>query len=446
MQQTTRQSVTIGELFDCKYRVMSELGAGGFGRVFAAENENLGTKVAIKVCHTRGHDERVWREARAAARLQSPHSVRVLDVDRLEDGTPYIVMERLEGMTLRAYLDAHGRVPALQAVSWTLELCEALEEAHAEGIVHRDIKPSNVFLVARQGERMQVKLVDFGLAKRLDATSEKSVTESGLIVGSPAYMSPEQLRGASATPESDIWGLGVLLYEMLSGARPFQGENSPAVLAAIAADPPIPIQDVVEDVPVGLARVVNKCLRKSPGERFASVGELAKSLERGFTAAPEDRAVDDDWGSETLEIVAPTRPVATARTARIAWLLVAVVGALSLVAATRGAWLAASREEAPRVAEGSAVAPHTSAVDAGLLLEQPSLRMGVSEQSREPAPSSPPRSPPLPAQRSSSEVRAVTRSVTTTPPRGNAAPTAPDLASELAPSSPPPALFTEPDF
>lgn len=444
MQQTTRQSVTIGELFDGKYRVSGELGAGGFGRVFAAVNENLGTKVAIKVCHTRGHDERVWREARAAARLQSPHSVRVLDVDRLEDGTPYIVMERLEGMTLRAYLDAHGRVPAEQAVSWTLELCAALEEAHAESIVHRDLKPSNVFLVARQDERMHVKLVDFGLAKALDATSEKSVTESGLIVGSPSYMSPEQVRGAPATPASDVWGLGVLLYEMLSCARPFQGKNNPAVLAAIAADPPIPLQEVAEDVPLGVARVVNQCLRKAPGERFASVGALAKSLARCLTPAPEDGARDDDLGSETLEIVAPARPAASARTVRIAWLLVAGVGACLLVAATRSARVAATPVEEPPLVDGGAVALHPTAVDAGLVLERPpALPMGYSEPPRQTAPASSPLLPPArPVQRSSSEVRAVT----VTPARGSAAPPAPKSANGPASSSPRPALFTEPDF
>jgi serine/threonine protein kinase len=338
MQPTSSLCVPIGTVFNGKYRILSELGAGGFGRVFAAENINLKTMVALKVRHKAGPDERVWREARAAARLRCPYSVRVLDVDGLPDGTPYIVMELLDGQTLRQYLNDRGCVPLAQAVTWMLQLCAALEEAHAQNLVHRDITPSNVFLVVRPGHATQVKLLDFGLAKALDGTPTDHVTESGMVIGSPAYMSPEQLRGGSVTSASDIWSMGVLFYEMLSGSRPFRGDRNPAVLAAIAADPPIPIHEVVPDVPPAVARIVGRCLRKSTAERFTTVEALARHLQRlrvDRDDAPLIRLVDET-GSHACELTEPVTVEARRRRARL--LGFAGLAAASAIAAGAVAW------------------------------------------------------------------------------------------------------------
>jgi serine/threonine-protein kinase len=275
----TQSHLNPGDVLHGKYRVLHEIGAGGFGKVYAAENANLGTRVAIKVRHSTGQeDDRIWREGKAAARLRSPHIVRVFDVDRLSDGTPYMVMEFLEGQSLREYLGSHGTVAVPQAVKWILELCAALREAHAINLIHRDIKPSNVFIVEGPNVDPYIKLVDFGLAKVFSGPVEESVTESGMVVGSPAYMSPEQVRSAPLNPQTDIWSLGVVLYEMVSGLRPFHGAGSAGVLAAIAADQPTPLSEVASHAPPELGRVVAKCLRKTESERFATVDDLTAAL------------------------------------------------------------------------------------------------------------------------------------------------------------------------
>jgi serine/threonine protein kinase len=268
-----------GEIVAGKYRVIGALGAGGFGQVFGAEHVKLGTRVAIKVQTRAGPAASAWREARAAARLRSPHTVRIFDVDELPDGSPYIVMEFLEGVSLRQYLQEHQQVPWQRALRWTRELCAALEEAHAAGLVHRDIKPSNIFLLGDVDESRSVKLLDFGLARALDGSTEQSRSDSSAsFAGSPAYMSPEQVRGMAATTASDIWSLGVLLYEMLGGRRPFTGDGPPALFAAVVSDQPTPLLEVAPHIPERLGLVVARCLRKAPCERPASVEALEREL------------------------------------------------------------------------------------------------------------------------------------------------------------------------
>jgi serine/threonine protein kinase len=159
-----------------------------------------------------------------------------------------------------------------------LQLCEALGEAHRYGLVHRDIKPANLIVVEQPAGDLAIKLVDFGLAKSLKLQSEESLTDSGILVGSPSYMSPEQVRGARVTVKSDIWSVGVVLYELLSGRRPFDGDGASAILAAIVADPPTPLHEVAERFPARVHAIVERCLCKAPAERFGSVEELASEL------------------------------------------------------------------------------------------------------------------------------------------------------------------------
>jgi eukaryotic-like serine/threonine-protein kinase len=322
--------LSAGEIVASKYRVIGALGSGGFGQVFAAENVNLGTRVAIKVQTRAGPAPSAWREARAAARLRSPHTVRIFDVDELPDGSPYIVMEFLEGLSLRQYLHEHERVPWQRALRWTRELCTALDEAHAAGLVHRDIKPSNIFLLGDCDESRSVKLLDFGLARALDGSTEHSRSDSTSFAGSPAYMSPEQVRGMSATTASDIWALGVLLYEMLCGRRPFTGDGPPALFAAVVTDQPTPLREVAPEIPEHLGAVVARCLRKAPCERPASVDALERELS-GLIRSIEPSALAGDETKSGLAAL----PYAGDRMRRSRWALaalaaVALVGGLSL--------------------------------------------------------------------------------------------------------------------
>ncbi len=268
-----------GQVVLGKYRVAHQVGEGGFGRVYEAEALDGARRVALKVGRGPQHEGRMAREARLASLLKSPHSVRVLGVERLAGGSPLIVMELLEGISLREYLAMRGHVEPQLALRWARQLAEALHEAHSIGLVHRDIKPSNLFLVEVEGGA-QLKLLDFGLARVPSGSGEHSVTGSQMVVGSPAYMSPEQIRFGEVSPRSDVWSFGVVLYEMLAGRRPFQAPSNLGLLAVIAADPPEPLEVVCPTLSPAIHRLVERCLHKRPQERFADVSELIKVLDR----------------------------------------------------------------------------------------------------------------------------------------------------------------------
>ncbi len=273
-----------GALVAGKYRVERVLGRGGMGVVLGAKHIELGELVAIKVIKGGIDDttaERFVREARAASRVKGEHVVRVIDVGR-ERGVPYLVMERLEGGDLRSVLAAWGPLAIDEAVLYVLHACEALAEAHSLGIVHRDLKPANLFLGRHPDGSPLVKVLDFGIAKTQPEGGEDhiSLTATRDVLGSPAYMSPEQIRRPKdVDARADIWALGVVLYELLTGKHPFFDENSMAVLARIYAEDPTPIRDLRPDVPNGLVAVVARCLKKDVDARFANVAELASALE-----------------------------------------------------------------------------------------------------------------------------------------------------------------------
>jgi serine/threonine protein kinase len=268
----------IGSTLSGRYRIVRGLGSGGFGTVYAAQNLALGTEVAVKIGRRPGHSARILREAKAAAGLRSPYTVRVFDVGRVDDDSVYIVMESLKGRSLRDFLNDEGPLPVGTAARWLEQVCSALREAHAQKLVHRDIKPSNLFVVEDANVETHIKLLDFGLAKLVEENAMSDLTDSDVIVGSPLYMSPEQARSAAITPQSDIWSLGVVFYEMLSGRLPFQGTSAGATLVAIAADPPAPIQEFVPGLPPAVHAIIARCLRKAPKERFQSVEDLAAAL------------------------------------------------------------------------------------------------------------------------------------------------------------------------
>jgi serine/threonine protein kinase/dipeptidyl aminopeptidase/acylaminoacyl peptidase len=316
------------------YEVVSVIGAGGMGEVYRARDTRLGRDVAIKVLPSAfaADPERLARfeqEARAAAALNHPNILAVHDLGQ-HDGAPFIVTELLDGMSLREALSG-GALPARKAIDYGVAVALGLAAAHDKGIVHRDIKPDNVFITADG----RVKILDFGVAKLTQpdaALSGMTVlpttpggvphTMSGMVVGTIGYMSPEQVRGGVADPRSDIFSLGVLLHEMLSGQRTFSGDTAADVMSGILRQdaPELPVAE--RHIPPALARIVNRCLEKSPGGRFQSARDLAFALEA--LTAPTSSS-----GSSVVsgEAVSPRRRVVSLPVAGIAALLVAVLAA-----------------------------------------------------------------------------------------------------------------------
>ena len=275
-----------GDRIAGKYQVEQVLGAGGMGVVVAARHVALKQQVAVKFLlpsATRFPDAtaRFLREAQAAVAIRSEHVARVLDVGTLETGAPYMVMEYLAGTDLRRLLQARGALPVAEAVDFVLQAGEAIAEAHALGIVHRDLKPANIFLTHRADGSSLVKVLDFGLSKMSaeETGGERGLTATDVVAGSPEYMSPEQVRSLkNVDGRADIWALGVVLYELLTGRRPFGGPTAAAVCASVAADTPAPVRSHRADIPEGLERVIGACLEKDRNRRIATMGELAAAL------------------------------------------------------------------------------------------------------------------------------------------------------------------------
>jgi serine/threonine-protein kinase len=274
-----------GQLIDDRYVVERALGSGSFGQVVSARSVADGERVAIKILLpelTRDQEAeiRFLREAQAAARLESPHTARVLDVRRLKTGAPYLVMELLDGMDLESYLQQKGPLSIDEAVALVAQACDALTEAHALGIVHRDLKLANMFLVKRPDGAGTLKILDFGIAK-VDGhdPAQVALTASSVAFGSPQYMSPEQLRSTrDVDARTDLWSLGVCFYEMLTRAMPFEGASQPLLFAAILGSPAAPLRARRPDVPADLAAIISRCLEKDLTRRWQSARELKDAL------------------------------------------------------------------------------------------------------------------------------------------------------------------------
>jgi eukaryotic-like serine/threonine-protein kinase len=277
--------VAEGQILAGKYRVERVLGVGGMGVVIAARHVELDEKVAIKfLLPTMLADTnavvRFSREAKAAVRIKSEHVARVFDVGRLENGAPYMVMEFLEGNDLAAWLARSGPLPVAQAVDFVLQACIGVADAHALGIVHRDLKPANLFCVRRSDGRPSIKVLDFGISKMTDAAgSGMSFTHTSAMMGSPLYMSPAQFRSSkNVDARTDIWALGAILFELVTGEPPFRAETVPELAIKIATEPPPRADSLRPNVPRGLATVVAQCLEREPERRHRDVAALALAL------------------------------------------------------------------------------------------------------------------------------------------------------------------------
>ncbi|MDP8999535.1 MAG: serine/threonine protein kinase [Myxococcota bacterium] len=288
-----------GQVLAGRYQLEGVIGVGGMGIVLAARHVQLDARVAIKFLlpSMMGHQEAVARfaqEARAAVKITSEYVARVFDVSALEDGRPYIVMELLEGDDVATWIAQRGPMPVEQAVEFLLQTCVALAEAHELGIVHRDLKPSNLFLVMRADGQLVIKVLDFGISKVIECDDQKagSVTPSLAIMGSPLYMSPEQMRSSKdVDAQTDIWSLGAIAYELLTGTVPFDGATIAEIAVKVASGPPRPIRDARPDVPRGLEAAIAKCLERERADRYPQVGALATAL-RPFGSARSHALVE----------------------------------------------------------------------------------------------------------------------------------------------------------
>ena len=276
-----------GDTIDGKYRIERLLGSGGMAWVFQATHLALEQPVALKFLRVDPATDntaalaRFDREARAAASIPGEATARVLDVGALDDGSPFMVMECLDGRDLESVVERGDRLPVGVAVGYALQACEGLAETHAAGVVHRDLKPANLFLTRTTDGTPRVKLLDFGVSKFLEPSRHGvSVTSTQALVGSPIYMSPEQLRSSrSVDHRTDIWSMGVILYELLAeGRSPFGGITLPEICARILDQKPAPLATVRRDVPRALEAVVRRCLDKDPARRFQTAADLADAL------------------------------------------------------------------------------------------------------------------------------------------------------------------------
>jgi serine/threonine protein kinase len=343
----------LGRVFDGKYRLDEPLGGGGMGTVYRATHLLIDRPVALKVLSQRfvgdqTAQQRFRREARAAGRMQHPNAVTVTDFGATDDGYLYIVMELLEGRTLRDLLAHEAPIDPARAVSLMLQACAAVGAAHDAGLIHRDLKPANIFIEQRTNLPAIVKVLDFGVAKFAVEEHDddyKTLTQVGAIIGTPRYMSPEQCSGAAPlAAASDVYSLGIILYEMLTGAVPFSADTPLAVALKQVSEAPRPPREIVASVPEALEKVVLHALAKNPQERPRDANELRRELhttaeELGFeradsssaptldelrsagTESPSGRLVIDlatlrqvqaATGSNTVEQIANTRPESAA--------------------------------------------------------------------------------------------------------------------------------------
>jgi eukaryotic-like serine/threonine-protein kinase len=319
-----------GEIVGGKYRLTRFLAAGGMGSVYEAQHTVVKRRVAVKFLRAdlaveRSSLARFQREAQAAGALESEHIAAALDFGIAGDGSPYIVMEYLVGESLSSLLEREKRLPLARAADLVAQACRGVETAHASGIVHRDLKPQNLFVARRQDGTDLVKVLDFGVAKLEAEDQGAGTTRTGTVLGTPAYMSPEQARGEKVIDHrSDVYSLGAILYELLCGEKPHPGDSPNAVLYHIATHAPVPLAGLVPDLPEPLIRSIERALAREPGDRQASAAALAAELSafavREVHAAPKIEPSSPASGGSSATVLAsgqaPSLAVSAVDTAR----------------------------------------------------------------------------------------------------------------------------------
>jgi eukaryotic-like serine/threonine-protein kinase len=438
--------IALGQVIANKYQVEGVLGEGGMGIVVSAWHLGLEQRVAIKLLlsHMRQTDssalERFQREARAAARIRSEHVCRVLDTGHLDDGTPFLVMEYLEGADLADELVRRGRFEIAEAVRYVREACQALQQAHQAGVIHRDLKPANLYLVNKQDGGRMIKVLDFGVSKSISSTGapNMSLTKTSALVGSPIYMSPEQLNSSKDVDgRTDIWALGIILYELITGRTPFYGESIPQLVNSVLNTEPDSFAKLGINAPAGLEQVVRRALTKSRDGRYGSAQELYQALApfatelSGSTSGVQSQKPPTPTRSMSMQdgrpSVRPSSPAPTPpstgpkqenKRLRMAALVVFLIGAAGVAAvlsrrvgsepepaavapaaipsapsvpsapkAQEVPPLKAPEAEPPTVGSANPSEPSASAADAASLANQPATTSAA-------APAAPPRSEP----------------------------------------------------
>ena len=300
-----------GDVIGGRYRLARVIGAGAMGVVWSARNESTDGDFAIKLMLPEAvkdpaRFQRFVKEAKLAGRLRHRCIVEVYDLGRLETGAPYLVMELLDGEPLDSLLRRVGRLPAGTALRIASDIARGLAVAHSQGVIHRDLKPANIFLHRALEGRTIPKILDFGISKLIAREDfDPQETTIGTILGSPAYMSPEQTSGEDLDARADIWSLGVLLYKALSGALPFAGANFTTLMLAINTGAPTPLEDRVDGLPEELTALVHKCLSRRRGDRFANAGALADAID-AILARDELPVLEL---SEMVRVSVPCEPV-----------------------------------------------------------------------------------------------------------------------------------------
>jgi eukaryotic-like serine/threonine-protein kinase len=344
--------ISEGQIIGGRYLIGPVIGEGGMGVVYAATHIALGAPVAVKVIRSELRDDpefvrRFLNEARAAALLKDEHIARVHDVGQLDSGEPYLVMERLDGVELEAFMKQSGPLSESEAVDLVLQVCQGLAEAHAAALVHRDVKPANLFLSRQPDGRYTLKILDFGISKHLLQRSADRLTDPGKSLGSPWYMSPEQMTDPSRVDQrSDIWSVGVLLFELMTKRHPFDGTLVAEVCSKVLTHAPPPLSAAERKIDPELESVVLRCLEKDPDQRFPSVTALSRALRpfgsqartpSGLEFAPT-QPIDLHPGAELHATAGSLAPIAEPvrreqkRTGRFGFLPLFVIGAAACAA------------------------------------------------------------------------------------------------------------------
>ena len=287
----------LGAIVARKFRIEKLLGVGGMGKVYKARQLSLDKAVVVKVLHDQFREDpqlvqRFQREARAASRLNHPNSIQIIDFGQDDTGVVFMAMEFLQGQDLFALLKRDGPLPPDRLARVMIQVCSALAEAHEQNVIHRDLKPENIMVEDRRGQRDYVKVLDFGIAKIQDPESTgQALTQAGMVCGTPEYMSPEQARGLVLDPRSDIYALGVVMYQLAVGELPFVSDTPIGIVTKHILEAPTPPRQRRPDIPAALDGIILKAMEKDPAARFSTVVELGEALERFLKATTTATAV-----------------------------------------------------------------------------------------------------------------------------------------------------------